>query len=99
MDFLRPTSRDDVLISPPFTSLGGWLMVALLREGFPLRQIVRSLLLNTGLRMFAMRSRKFLCNRVLDLNRFDGFDKWWKGLSPGTTEILARAENSPPLSA
>lgn len=46
-------------------------MTALFGQGFPLRQVVRTLFLYVGLCISAVCTMEFLCNRILD---FDGLD-------------------------
>jgi hypothetical protein len=48
----------------------------------PLRQVIRSLLLNIVLRVDSMLSSEFLRNRVLDFDTLYGFSKIGKGVAP-----------------
>lgn len=47
-------------------------MLTLFRKRFPLRQVVRSLFFNVGLRIGAMCACKLLGDRILDFDALDG---------------------------
>ena len=70
------------MIASALSTLGRRLVTALLAQFLPLGQIVGPLLLYVGLCVGTMGAMEFLCNRILDFDRFDLFVKCGEGVSP-----------------
>jgi hypothetical protein len=68
-----------------FPTLGWWLMMVFHRQRFPLRQIIRALLLNIRLGIYSMLACEFLGDGVLDSDGFDGFVERRKVISPANS--------------
>ena len=82
------TSGDLLLVASAFSTLCRRLMITLLAQGFPLREIVGALLLDVGLCVCAVSAMELLRDRILDFDRgLDLFIKGWKCVPPRNLQI------------
>lgn len=57
-------------------------MTTLLGQGFPLRQVVRTLLLDVGLCVCTVGTMELLCDGILDFDGLDLFIERREGVAP-----------------